>query len=143
MLTYGVVDRNYLDLPNYRLPYTIDERDWDISAHWFRPGAKSPHIKVLMFNAIQGQEDFLIREEILTILGVMMQRLNTDGLEKHVVAPVMLLSFMGECHGRIAYFDGDKLVIQRSKLYRFYSGDWKSYLLFLTYLAAGEVQQTL
>ena len=38
----------------------------------------------------------------------------------------------------MAYFDGDKLVIQKSKLYRVYSDDRESYLLFLTYLAAEE-----
>ena len=84
------MNRNYyLDLPDYRLPYTVDKRDWDIEAYWYRPSsAKSPHIKVSMYNAIEGKEDALIREEVLTILGVMIQRLNSDGLEKQVVAPV-------------------------------------------------------
>lgn len=52
----------------------------------------------------------------------------------------MLLSFMGECHGRIfvAYLEDDKLVIHKSKLYRFYSYDQEYYLLFLSYLAGEE-----
>lgn len=50
----------------------------------------------------------------------------------------MLFSFMGETHGRfsLAHFDGMKLVVRRSKLYRFLLEDEDSLLLFARYLGS-------
>ncbi|KAL5358673.1 hypothetical protein BJX96DRAFT_146999 [Aspergillus floccosus] len=65
----------------------------------------------------------------------MIQRMNTDGLEKHLYA-----ALSSECHRRIliAYLDDNKLVIHKSKIYRFHGGNRESCMLFLTYLAAKE-----
>lgn len=50
----------------------------------------------------------------------------------------MLFSFVAPRHGRIilAHFDGSKLVVQASRLYRFHTTDEDSMLLFTRYLAS-------
>ncbi|KAL5362010.1 hypothetical protein BJX96DRAFT_166329 [Aspergillus floccosus] len=90
---------------------------------WDTRSKKSPHVKVLMSNLIEAK-DVLSREEVFVIAYMMIHRLQSDGMENHVIAPVMLLSIMAECHGRIliAHFDGAKLVIQMLKLHCSYSG---------------------
>jgi hypothetical protein len=52
------VDRSFIELPidlsDYRLPYPMYKIHWDTGACWFRLSAKTPHIKQLMYTAIQG-----------------------------------------------------------------------------------------
>lgn len=50
----------------------------------------------------------------------------------------MLFSFMGEKQGRIllAHFDGKKLIVRMSELYRFLVEDHDSLFLFTRYLAS-------
>ena len=51
----------------------------------------------------------------------------------------MIFSFVGERHGRVlsAYFDGEHLVIQASRLYRFLTTNTDTWNYFLRNLAAG------
>ncbi|GAB1217492.1 hypothetical protein ATERTT37_006731 [Aspergillus terreus] len=112
-------------------------------AGW-RHSKKSPHVKILMKNTIEAKEGEPSREEIFIIAYMMIHRLQSEGMDKHVIAPVMLLSIMAECHGRIliAYCDGGKLVVQMSGLQCFYSRYQDSYTLMMRYLAAGEEGDT-
>ncbi|GES66790.1 hypothetical protein ATEIFO6365_0016007800 [Aspergillus terreus] len=117
---------------------------WEPSDCWFRPSKKSPHVKVLMRSSIEAKEGEPSREEIFVIAYMMIHRLQSEGMDKHVIAPVMLLSIMAECHGRIliAYCDGGKLATQMSGLHCFYSRYQDSYTLMMRYLAAGDEGDT-
>ncbi|KAL4941083.1 hypothetical protein BDV06DRAFT_223439 [Aspergillus oleicola] len=117
---------------------TVEKPEWACNGGWVPPGDKQPHFKAVMYSAISGREECLLRGEVLTILGIMMERLRMESLGKHLIIPVMLFSFMGPRHGRIllAYFDGQQLVIRKSPLYQFTSRDEGSMELFARYQAA-------
>ncbi|KAL4958566.1 hypothetical protein BDW69DRAFT_179564 [Aspergillus filifer] len=119
-------------------PDTVERPEWACNGGWVHPGNKTPHFKAVMYSAISGSEECLLRGEVLTILGIMMERLQLESLRKHLIIPVMLFSFMGPRHGRIllAYSDGRQLIIRKSPLYQFTSRDEGSMELFARYQAA-------
>ncbi|KAE8153498.1 hypothetical protein BDV25DRAFT_149264 [Aspergillus avenaceus] len=84
------------------------------------PGPDYPHIKAVMYSNQEGKEHEILRSELLIILRLMLGQLKKRRFIRHMIAPVLLLSFMGK-RGRAieAYFDGQCLVLRSSQLYNF------------------------
>ncbi|PYI05845.1 hypothetical protein BO78DRAFT_419168 [Aspergillus sclerotiicarbonarius CBS 121057] len=107
-------------------PGNFDYKLWEHNHHFnWRATAVSkapggPWLKCMMLNNVKGSDD-LTRGELLSICRIMVKGL--EKYENHVVAPVMLLSFMGPRHGRVllAHHDGTKLVIYKTQLFDFRS----------------------
>lgn len=89
--------------------------NWHISAFDYVP--KEHLFKCMMLNNVIGT-DTITREELLCICRIMIKVLQHY---KNHVAPVMIISFMGERHGRIlvAHHNGVSLVIGQSQLFDF------------------------
>ncbi|KAH8434935.1 uncharacterized protein LDX57_012567 [Aspergillus melleus] len=78
-------------------------------------------------------------------MAIMVTRLGHKDFKKHVIIPVMVVSFMGNNRrGRIiiSWFDGEKLIVKMSPLYRFLLQDRAGLFLFTRYLA-GEVDMDM
>ncbi|QVM12355.1 hypothetical protein D8B26_006985 [Coccidioides posadasii str. Silveira] len=112
----------YPDFGNFNFGQLMDiskNPRWQVHAAWNMPQAKVPHMKVLMYSGIIGNEHELFRGELLAIIDVMCGRLNTRSLRSHIIAPVLLFSVVGMHHVRIleAYFNGKQLMVHSTKLY--------------------------
>ncbi|RFU30216.1 hypothetical protein B7463_g6133, partial [Scytalidium lignicola] len=83
------------------------------------PGVQYPHLRCMMLNNINHDNDNLLRSELLAITTYMYKRLESNEFDEHVLAPVILISFMGSQQARIlqAHFDGDSLIVGYTKLY--------------------------
>ncbi|KAK6824141.1 hypothetical protein RU639_005195 [Aspergillus parasiticus] len=103
---------------------------------WVKGGL--PHIKIAVYNTSNGDPTLLLRSEVLTIIAAISTRLMGEGFEKHLVIPVMLISFMAPAHGRviIAHYDGHRLRIQMSDLLPCSSDNRVSWDFFARYLAS-------
>ncbi|PYH93838.1 hypothetical protein BO71DRAFT_441437 [Aspergillus ellipticus CBS 707.79] len=109
--------------------------DWRVSGKWRprfscpMPGGKHPHAKVVMYHDVGGVEGEVLKEELLVIIVVMVNRLMNERYMKHAIIPIMLFSFMGKRHGRIllAHCTKEQLVLKISPLYRFMveEEDWE------------------
>ncbi|KAL2867665.1 uncharacterized protein BJX67DRAFT_380613 [Aspergillus lucknowensis] len=123
-------------------------REMRCTGAWDMPGNKHPHMKAVVYNVVDGREESLCRGEILTILGIMAERMRMERFKDHIVVPllpsykVMIFSFMGQRHGRILipYFDGRQLIIRKSPLYLFTSTDHEG-MDELTRYQAGEIMR--
>nr|KMM68380.1 hypothetical protein CPAG_04709 [Coccidioides posadasii RMSCC 3488] len=85
----------YPDFGNFNFGQLMDiskNPRWQVHAAWNMPQAKVPHMKVLMYSGIIGNEHELFRGELLAIIDVMCGRLNTRSLRSHIIAPVSALS---------------------------------------------------
>ncbi|KAL4788550.1 hypothetical protein BJX76DRAFT_115 [Aspergillus varians] len=117
--------------------------EWECHGGWVLSGSsgKYPHFKAAMHSAVEVCDaDQLLRSELLIILGIMVERLRDKSLNKHVIIPVMLFSFVGPRSGRIlmAYFDGQHLIVQQSPLYNFPGSPGSDAMLeFVRHQAAG------
>ncbi|PYH95508.1 hypothetical protein BO71DRAFT_473945 [Aspergillus ellipticus CBS 707.79] len=82
--------------------------------------ASKPHIKCIMHNDIDVDDDHLLRGEILTVIRIMLGQLKQKVFVNDMVAPVLLLS-LNRRHPRVieAYFDGKELLIRHTKPYDF------------------------
>ncbi|KAF9891859.1 hypothetical protein FE257_003344 [Aspergillus nanangensis] len=113
---------------------------WCPENHWTLPG-DHPHIKISLYHSMVGIPGLMTRGELLTILAVMISRLERDHRRRHLIVPVMLFSFMGPRHGRIllAHFNGSKLIVRMTRMYRFLLGEHQfeeNLFLFTRYLAS-------
>ncbi|RAK98450.1 uncharacterized protein BO80DRAFT_387289 [Aspergillus ibericus CBS 121593] len=79
-----------------------------------------PHIKCIMHNDLEVDDDHLLRGEVLTIVRIMLGQLKQKVYVNDMVAPVLLFS-LNRRHPRVieAYFDGYELVIRYTKAYDF------------------------
>ncbi|KKZ66140.1 hypothetical protein EMCG_08129 [[Emmonsia] crescens] len=112
----------YVDFGSFKFGKLIDvskEPRWQVQAAWNVAHASVPHMKVLMYSGIIGNEDELFRGELLAIIDVMCRRLNTKSLRPHIIAPVLLFSVVGMHHIRVveAYSNGEGLVVRATRLY--------------------------
>ncbi|KKA22961.1 hypothetical protein T310_3012 [Rasamsonia emersonii CBS 393.64] len=119
----------YEDLGNYRFRGQLWEHDmfvpdprppWYMSYVYHHHDTRFPHIKCTMFYDIDGDNETLLRGELLALIRIMRGILRKRCFIEHNIAPVLLFSVMGH-HARIlqAHFDGNELVVQCSKLYSF------------------------
>ncbi|RLL96014.1 hypothetical protein CFD26_105610 [Aspergillus turcosus] len=114
-------------------------------ACWTAQSTPLPHIMCIVEFMFGGTEE-LLRGEILTILATTITRLELEGYQGEVVIPVLLFSIMSDFKARIiqAYFDGDQLVIRKSKLYDFSTRETlsSSTTLFMQWMASQPVGDT-
>ncbi|RHZ64519.1 hypothetical protein CDV55_107241 [Aspergillus turcosus] len=114
-------------------------------ACWTAQSTPLPHIMCIVEFMFGGTEE-LLRGEILTVLATTITRLELEGYQGEVVMPVLLFSIMSDYKARIiqAYFDGDKMVIRKSKLYDFSTRETlsSSTTLFMQWMASKPVGDT-
>ncbi|KAL4925043.1 uncharacterized protein BDV17DRAFT_191461 [Aspergillus undulatus] len=89
---------------------TASDPEWACNGGWTQPGdgnddgagdEKTPHIKAVMFSVIDGDvdggggEERLLRGEVLTILGIIAERLRIESLKRrgHLVIPVRVVPY--------------------------------------------------
>ncbi|KAL3458304.1 hypothetical protein BJX64DRAFT_292345 [Aspergillus heterothallicus] len=91
---------------------------WNCEQAWAPLEDHRPHFKAMIWTAAEAVDGQPLRSEMLAVLGIMLERMNTPSLRHHVVIPVLLVSIVGPQHGRIlgAYFDGGNLIVQMSDL---------------------------
>ncbi|PWY84811.1 hypothetical protein BO70DRAFT_334717 [Aspergillus heteromorphus CBS 117.55] len=79
-----------------------------------------PHIKCIMHNDLDVDDGHLLYGEIMTVIRIMLGQLKQKVFVNHMIAPVLLFS-MNRWHPRAieAYFDGQELLIRRTKPYDF------------------------
>ncbi|OGM42316.1 hypothetical protein ABOM_007898 [Aspergillus bombycis] len=116
--------------------HTYDSPYSEAANCWVKSGI--PHIKIAVYNTSQGDPKLLLCSEILTIIAAISTRLMDKGLEKHLIIPVMLISFMAPAHGRvlIAHYDSHGLRIKMSDLLPCSSNDRASWDFFARYLGS-------
>jgi hypothetical protein len=85
----------------------------------------------------QGVENIgpLLQSEVLSIIGILVERMRPEWSEAHLIFPLLMFSMIGT-QGRIlqAHWDGDKLYVQYSQLYEFRDYNKDSMDLFLRWL---------
>ncbi|PLN86611.1 hypothetical protein BDW42DRAFT_158122 [Aspergillus taichungensis] len=82
--------------------------------------ASKPHIKCIMHNDIDVDDDHLLYGELYTVIHIMLGQLKLKGFVNDMVAPVLLFS-LNQQHPRVieAYFDGQELLLRHTKRYDF------------------------
>ena len=60
------------------------EIDWGCHGGWVKHGGKHPHIKAAMHSAINVDD----ADELLIILGIMIERMQDEALKNHIIIPV-------------------------------------------------------
>lgn len=78
-LTSSNLDRTCYLPPDFgRLVFST--HNWSPTSCWFRRKNQSPHMKIVMHTAVVGQGGTLLREELITILSLMIHRLKQEEL---------------------------------------------------------------
>ncbi|KAE8151676.1 hypothetical protein BDV25DRAFT_128574 [Aspergillus avenaceus] len=87
---------------------------------WHVAKFSRPHIKCIMQNDLESDDDSLLRGEVLTVIRIMLGQLKRKIFVNDMVAPVLLFS-LNRRHPRVieAYFDGRELLVRRTKAYDF------------------------
>jgi len=108
--------------------------EWRLASIFDTPHNHRPHLLCVLHQGanIAGP---LLRSEVLTIVGVILDRMRSEWSETHLIFPIIMVSMIG-IQGRIlqAHYDGDKLYIQYSKLYEFKYSDKDNIDLFLRWM---------
>jgi hypothetical protein len=93
-----------------------------------------PH-EVCLLN--QGFENVgpLLKSEVLSIIGILLERMGPEWSKAHLIFPLLMVSMIGP-QGRIlqAHWDGDKLYVQYSQLYELRDYNKDNMDLFLRWL---------
>jgi len=109
--------------PDSKLQARISHRpEWSYRSVWKTRGAGSfPHTMLTLVHAIDGDNDQLLRGELLVIVDVIRSRLKDPEMQEHNTTPILLFSFFGNHQARIiqAHFDGDRIAMLKSPLYGF------------------------
>ncbi|KAF4762006.1 hypothetical protein N7455_002761 [Penicillium solitum] len=79
--------------------------------------------------------DQSLTHEVRAIVNMMLIRTSQKPFRKYPIHPLLVLSYMGEQHGRViqASFDGEILVLQYSQLWSFEDADTAPVELFMRY----------
>ncbi|KAL5336129.1 hypothetical protein BJX70DRAFT_400941 [Aspergillus crustosus] len=91
-----------------------------------------PHLKATFYCDHVGADDRLLHGELLVIFRLMITQLRRTVIFQHVVAPILLFSFMGVQHARVieAYFNGTQLVVRLTKLHDLRTKDAQAFMAF-------------
>ncbi|PGH02102.1 hypothetical protein AJ79_07739 [Helicocarpus griseus UAMH5409] len=91
--------------------------NWYVSAMSEIP--EVPHLKCMVLENVNGNENLLNRGALLCICQVMLKVYGSSAYVKNVVMPMVIISLMGVSHGRIllAHHDGSNLVIRKTELF--------------------------
>lgn len=105
----------------YKDLYQFPQPEFGISRMASIGGSQYPHSKTMSYNNLNGNNNELLRGELLIILRLMLGQLRKRRLLGHMMAPVLLFSLMGPQHARAieAYHDGQHLILRTTKLYDF------------------------
>ncbi|KOS41039.1 hypothetical protein ACN38_g8112 [Penicillium nordicum] len=140
-----------MDLGSLRLRRTKKKRnDPPISEHAFGPywriqtllddskeNAPLPHaiIDTIAHVPANHADQSLTLHEVRAIVNVMLIRTSHRPFRGYSIHPLLVLSYMGEQHGRIiqASFDGENLILQYSPLWSFEDDDTAPVELFIRY----------
>ncbi|KAG2019043.1 hypothetical protein GB937_005332 [Aspergillus fischeri] len=130
----------------YFMPGVNGQRGYAPAGWWEEKSLSLPHIMCMLeFYSFRGTEE-LLRGEILGILATTITRLELECFQDEVVIPVLMFSVMSDFKARIiqAYFNGDKLVIRKSRLYDFSTPETlsSSTILFIQWMASKPVGNT-
>ena len=69
--------------------YLVSERDWSPEEVWqARDRESKPHVLVTQAQALTGENDELLRSELLTLVAVMISRLEDENFQRHEIIPV-------------------------------------------------------
>ncbi|PKY07860.1 hypothetical protein P168DRAFT_286044 [Aspergillus campestris IBT 28561] len=81
-------------------------------------GGKFPHSKAVIYNDVEAHNQHLLRGELLILLRIMLGQMRKRRFLHHMIAPILLISFMGK-RGRVieGYFDGERLIMGCTDLY--------------------------
>ncbi|KAH1371468.1 hypothetical protein KXV22_005630 [Aspergillus fumigatus] len=119
------------------------------AAWWTAKTTSLPHLMCILDHRSKGSDE-VFRGEILTILATTITRFELECFQDEVVIPslmndcswcrVLMFSVMSDSKARIiqAYFNGDKLVIRKSRLYDFSTPETlsSSTTLFMQWMAS-------
>ncbi|PWY95110.1 hypothetical protein BO94DRAFT_606270 [Aspergillus sclerotioniger CBS 115572] len=128
-----------------------DEELWDVvgaDIRWLSTATshspKQPYFKCMMASNIDGN-DRLTRWELECICKSMEKLLNLRIYAKHLVTPVMILSYMGPRQVRIllAHFDGTNMVIRKSQFYDMRTEDVEALRLLVRWWCSSESGDTI
>ncbi|KAL3483186.1 hypothetical protein BJX62DRAFT_245125 [Aspergillus germanicus] len=120
---------------------------WDVryGDNWVRDD-NHPHRTVILEHSVPPYEG-LLRSEVLTIIGLMRERLSAQTLMDHKVAPIQIISCMNDYQARIlqADFRHGRLTIYKSLLWSFAEQEERleNTSVFLLYFAAQPVGDTM
>ncbi|PWY90770.1 hypothetical protein BO70DRAFT_384398 [Aspergillus heteromorphus CBS 117.55] len=91
--------------------------DWRATAGCSIPDG--PQYKCMMLDDVDTDDTRITRGELLCACRLMIKRLSLRVHANHMIAPVLLLSFLGPRHARLllAHYDGNNLVIRKSELF--------------------------
>ncbi|PLB44885.1 hypothetical protein P170DRAFT_513009 [Aspergillus steynii IBT 23096] len=107
------------DYTPYKSVYGYEQPEFGTFRMTDIPGGSFPHTKAVIYNNLEGKNQHILRGELLIILRLMLGQLRKRRFH-HMIAPVLVISFMGKCGRAIeAYFDGRKLILGCSGLYHF------------------------
>ncbi|KAL1970745.1 hypothetical protein VTN77DRAFT_2579 [Rasamsonia byssochlamydoides] len=96
-----------------------------------------PHFQCEILYNVVGNDQQLLRGELLTFIRLMRGRLKMKSIRMtmmgHITVPVLLFTYMKPRHGRIlqGHFDGNELVVYYSKLYDFTEKNSEARKLFM------------
>ncbi|RQM07990.1 hypothetical protein DH86_00003617, partial [Scytalidium sp. 3C] len=131
----------------YRFTYPLVEYrprpEWHVQDVVHIPGHEFPHLCVTIAHDLLGNDQCLLRGELLAIIRIMIDRLESDDFREHRKAPILLFSFAGPLHSRIlhAYYD-DGLVISYTRLYDFTQVNIPDLQLLMRWAMANPVGNT-
>ncbi|PIG82026.1 hypothetical protein AARAC_010261, partial [Aspergillus arachidicola] len=76
-----------------------------------------PHLKAMMYSNLNGTDGTILRGEVSMALHLMIVQMRRARFLDHMIAPVLLFSFMGPQHVRLVetYFDGSSVVARPSR----------------------------
>ncbi|RAH71860.1 uncharacterized protein BO66DRAFT_318737 [Aspergillus aculeatinus CBS 121060] len=82
-------------------------------------GRESPPMKAMVYNNLDGNENTLLRGEVVIALRVINGQMRRSRFFEHSTVPVLLFSFLGPQHARVieAYFDGSSVVMRPLRLF--------------------------
>ncbi|RAH48836.1 uncharacterized protein BO95DRAFT_460691 [Aspergillus brunneoviolaceus CBS 621.78] len=82
-------------------------------------GRESPHMKAMVYNNLDDNENTLLRGEVVITLRVINGQMRRSRFFEHSTVPVLLLFFLGPQHARVIelYFDGSSVVMRPTRLF--------------------------
>ncbi len=117
-------------------------QEWRLASIFDTPHNPRPHLACVLHQGID-MAGPLLRSEVLTIVGVILDRMRSEWSETHLIFPILMVSMIGT-RGRIllAHYDGDQLYIQYSKLSEFKDFDKDNIDLFLRWMMSEPIGDT-
>ncbi|KAH8424946.1 uncharacterized protein LDX57_002692 [Aspergillus melleus] len=145
----------YLDLPNDQNPWELDmnsacgiEPEFDVypCEHlWVssQTNSSKPHLKFIHWSKQESNDDALACSELSYICRVICSYLPRRRFQSRMICPILVISLNGS-RARVleAYFDGERLVVRRTRPYDFADGDMGTFKTLARWYLADAVGDT-